>query len=50
MNFEKMRDKLYADSPFDLGTDADNAFRDGVDMAIELMESEYYNDKGVSRI
>lgn len=35
LNFIKIKDYLYARSPFDLATDEDNAYRDGVDWTIE---------------
>lgn len=32
---DRIRDRAYADSPYDLGTDEDNAFRDGVDCVLD---------------
>jgi hypothetical protein len=40
MNIEIMRKKLYASSPFDLATTEDNAFRDGVDYTLLLLDEE----------
>lgn len=40
INIEKLRQKLYADSPFCLATNKDNAYRDGVDMALEAVKEE----------
>jgi hypothetical protein len=34
----KMRKKLYADSPFNLATKEDDAYRDGVDATLVLIE------------
>lgn len=33
----QFRNKLYAKSPFDLCTDEDNAYRDGVDETLDLL-------------
>lgn len=38
MTLWKMRKKLYAESPFDLATKLDDAYRDGVDATIVLIE------------
>ena len=37
---QQHRDSLYVDSPFDLATDEDNAYRDGVDAALEALRLE----------
>lgn len=41
-DFQKMKKKLYADSPFDLGTIQDDAYRDGVDASLEAFENTLY--------
>jgi hypothetical protein len=37
----KMRKKLYADSPFNLATKEDDAYRDGVDATLILIEKNH---------
>lgn len=40
VDIEKLRKKLYAGSPFDLCTAKDNAYRDGVDMTLEMVNEQ----------
>lgn len=42
MTLNQMKNKLYASSPFDLATDEDNAYRDGVDNALEMFQETLY--------
>ena len=44
MNINKMRKKLYADSPFDLASKKDDAYRDGVDNTLDLVQVEYFKE------
>jgi len=40
ININKLKEKIYADSPFDLASVEDNAYRSGVDYALQLVEKE----------
>lgn len=46
MSYEQMRQRLYADSPYNLATAKDDAYRNGVDEALELMES---NERAIAK-
>ena len=45
IDFVKIEARLYCHSPFDLGTDKDNAYRDGVDKTLEAIKEEAYYGK-----
>jgi hypothetical protein len=38
LNLTKLQNKLYADSPYDLASELDNAYRNGVDAVIDLLQ------------
>ncbi len=46
LNIEKLRKKLYAQSPYDLATMKDDCYRDGVDYTLELIDKEL-KEKGL---
>ena len=42
---EYVKNLLYADSPFDLASVEDDAYRDGVDLAIEYFEKWLFDNE-----
>lgn len=38
MNYEILRNRMYANSPYDLASERDDAYRNGVDAVIEAIE------------
>lgn len=38
LNLEKLKKKMYADSPYDIGSEKDDAYRDGVDSVLDAIE------------